>query len=219
MSDATGGPSGAAAGPSAGLVAPGTAGHCLHTGTGRVHAGQVVPRAVGAHLDHVADHRFLAPPVPGELGLGGHAPPTRGQARTEDEGDVDQVGLLADGALLADGTAQVAGGPQQLGVGIADIEPGQAALPVLADDRVAGEKVLAASPGRGGLHALDPSGSQAHPARVPPGPADQKVRRPGAAQRGPSVRRPGRTPRCRYLTERCVALIYRTDISYMACRW
>jgi hypothetical protein len=47
----------------------------LHPGAGRVHAGQVVPRALGAHLDHVTDHRLLTPPVAGQLGLGGHAPP------------------------------------------------------------------------------------------------------------------------------------------------
>ncbi len=62
----------------------------------RVHADQMVPPAAAADLDHVADHRLLAPPVPGQFGLRGHAPTTRREPGPEDEGHIDQVGLLAD---------------------------------------------------------------------------------------------------------------------------
>jgi hypothetical protein len=115
------------------------AGHGIHSGPGRVHPGQVVPRASDAHLDHVADHRLLAAPIARQLGLCGHTPAPGREPRTEHEGDIDEIGILADGAPLPGGPAQVAGGAEELRVGVTHVQAGEAALPELANDRIAGE--------------------------------------------------------------------------------
>ena len=66
----------------------------------------------------------------------------RRQTGPEDVGHEHDIGVLADRALDRGGLAQLAGRPHQLRVGVADVVPGQALLPVLGDQRLAREAVV-----------------------------------------------------------------------------
>jgi hypothetical protein len=142
--------------------AEGSSGRRLYPRPGRVHADQMIPAAAVADFDHVTGDGILPPPIPGQLGPGGHAAAAGREAGAEDEGDVNQLGRLADRALVAAGHAEVLGRSQQFRMGVTDVELGQPALAVLADDRVAGEAVFNLSSGRGCLDTTEPSLSKAH---------------------------------------------------------
>ena len=109
---------------------------------GGVLAHQVVPGARGAHLDLVAEHR-LGPAAEGlELGGRARAAPAGRQLGPEDEGHGDQPAVVADGADLLGRPPHVAGRPQQLGVGVADVDPRDLAPLDLPDQAVADDPVL-----------------------------------------------------------------------------
>ncbi len=55
---------------------------------------------------------------------------------------VHNRGRLAHRAVLRRSPPHAAGGPQQLGMGVADVDPRQAAAAELAEDGVAGEAVV-----------------------------------------------------------------------------
>ena len=90
---------------------------------GRVLAHEVVPGAVRAHLDLVAEH-WLGPAAQGPFNsakVPGQRPPG-GELGAEDKGHGDQAAVVADGADLPGWSPDVAGGPQQLGVGVAHVD-------------------------------------------------------------------------------------------------
>ena len=201
---------------------------CTHVGTGagRVHALEMVPPAAAADLDHVTDHRLLAAPVPGELGLGGHTPPTGRELCAEDEGHLDEVTVLADRALLTDRPPEIGGRPDQLGMGVADIEARQPALAEFTNDRVPREEVVDLAPGGRGLQSVERSRSEATAARVPPRPR-RRTGRPGPSG---SARPPRLTtwttphlPTTRWEATgrniRYINLIHRNDVSLEVCSW
>src|SRR5215211_7009597 len=108
----------------------------------QVALGEVVPVAAGADLDHVAGHLIHGAVQVGEAVAGPDAAVGLAQGVPEDVGDVDQRLGGADraggGGLLAD----VAGGPQQLGVGVADLVARQPAAAELGELRPLGQGVV-----------------------------------------------------------------------------
>lgn len=64
------------------------------------------------------------------------------QAGAEGVGDMNQLGSFTDRTILIGGPADATGRPQQLGVGIADVQAGEAAAPELLQDRIPSEAVI-----------------------------------------------------------------------------
>ena len=83
-----------------------------------------------------------APAQLGELGRRARAPAPRRELGPEDEGHRDQAALAADGAGLLGRAPHVAGGPEQLGVGVADVDLHGAAPFDVPDQAVAHQAVL-----------------------------------------------------------------------------
>lgn len=93
-----------------------------------------------------------------------------GQAGTEGIGDEHRPRVVADGAGLTTDLTDVASGPQQLGVGVADVEAGQAATVELVDRAATHEAVVDLAGGRRWSVAPDRLGPKAHTQRLgPPG--------------------------------------------------
>lgn len=136
------------------------------TGPGRIHAVEMIPRALGAHFDDEAGHRVLPLPVPVELRLRADTPPPGGQASAEHERHVDQVHPFTDRARFSGGPPQVPSGPQELWMGVAHVEPGQPSLVEVAHHRVAGQEELDTPARRRRRHACDRSGPKGHLQRV-----------------------------------------------------
>src|SRR5690606_34732876 len=105
------------------------------------HPVQVVPRAGRAHLDDVARHLRAAAGELGHLPGRADAPPAGREPGPERVGDEGERLLLADRARLVDDPADPPGRPALIGVGVADVDPRQAALAVLAHDRLARQPV------------------------------------------------------------------------------
>ncbi len=102
----------------------------------------MVPGTAGTDLDDVAGH---APAVPGEflqLSLRRHASATPWERTAEDVGDVNEVDLPADRACPARGRTQVSGGPEKLGVRIADVLALEGAAVQALENRTSSEPVL-----------------------------------------------------------------------------
>lgn len=64
------------------------------------------------------------------------------QARSEGVGDMNQLGSFADRTILIGGPADAAGCPQQLRVGIADVQAGEPAAAELLQDRIPSKPVI-----------------------------------------------------------------------------
>ena len=109
---------------------------------GGVLAHQVVPGAGRADLDLVTEHRLLPAAERLELGGRARAAAARRQLGPEDEGDRDEPAVVTDGADLLGRPAHVAGGPEQLGVGVADVGLEDLAPVDLPDHAVADDPVL-----------------------------------------------------------------------------
>ena len=109
---------------------------------GGVLAHQVVPGAGRADLDLVTEHRLGPAAERLELGGRARAAPARRQLGPEDEGHRHQPAVVADGADLLGRPAHVAGGPQQLGVGVADVGLQELAPVDLPHHAVADDPVL-----------------------------------------------------------------------------
>ena len=102
----------------------------------------MVPGAAAAHLDDIG-REGLGPAVEGGHLTGfADALARRWEARAEHIGDVYQPVLFADGALHPRLAADAARGPDELGVGVADLVPRQASLAVLGDERTPGQPVV-----------------------------------------------------------------------------
>ena len=130
---------------------------------------EVVPVAVEADLDDVAGELLVGRVEAFELGGRGDAAPVgTGEGVAVDVGDEAEVPAAADRAVGGGGRADVAPGPEELGVGVADIVPLEAPGPQVAQDRPSGQRVVDVPPhgvsvGRG----LGPSsGSRAGPGGV-----------------------------------------------------
>ena len=70
------------------------------------------------------------------------APARTRKPRTEGKGDVDELGLSADRAVRVRRATEVAGDPQQLRLGVADVEAREPAAPELTNDTLASEPIL-----------------------------------------------------------------------------
>src|SRR5690606_35991532 len=92
--------------------------------------------------DDVARHLRAAAGELGHLPGRADAPPAGREPGPERVGDEGERLLLADRARLVDDPADTLGRPAQLGVGVADVDPRQAALAVLAHDRLARQPVV-----------------------------------------------------------------------------
>jgi hypothetical protein len=111
----------------------------------------VVPPAFGTDLHHVTDQLFLPPAELLELGRRRRTAAVRRQVRAENVGDVNQALFLADRADLVQAHPDVASSPDQLRVGIADIETREASLVELLYDGVSSKRILDSPAGsRGG---------------------------------------------------------------------
>ena len=106
-----------------------------------------MPVAVGAHLDDVRRERVVALVELRELGLLCDATPVGRKSRPEHVGDEHEGRALA-GALGADRAfdpcrrTDFAGGPHQLGMGVAHLMACEPALAVLGEQRSAGQPVV-----------------------------------------------------------------------------
>lgn len=125
-----------------------------------------MPPAVGARLDHVRGH------VPGgpcaelaQLPGGRHALAVGGEPVTEHVGDDAQLGFLADRAVGRGLGADVAGGPDELGVGVTDLGAADASQPDLVDQHPPGEPVVDDAAALGAT--AQRTGRETHPDRVP----------------------------------------------------
>jgi hypothetical protein len=98
----------------------------------------VVPPAFRADLHDVTNQLLLSTAQLVELCGCRRAAAVRWKMRTEDVGDVDQALVLADRADLVEAHSDVACGPHQLRMGIADIEARETSLVELLHDRVPG---------------------------------------------------------------------------------
>ena len=170
---------------------------------GRVHAHQVVPRAAGADLDHVADHRVRPPAQPVELGRGRRAPALCRQARSEHVRDLDKRGRFADRARLIDRDADVPCCSEELRVGVADVGTAQAPSLERPNHRVASQAVLHATAVAAGGEPSDARRPEMHGPRVAPDGAE----RAGPRHASRDERRVAHTPIYRYdRSYRCIYL-------------
>ena len=103
----------------------------------------MVPSALGTGLDHVGRQLALRlrRQCP-EFLLGAHAATGCRQAVPEDVGDDAKLVVFADRAIGGRFRADVAGGADQLGVGIADLGAADPAEPNLVDEHPAGEAMV-----------------------------------------------------------------------------
>jgi len=129
-----------------------------------------MPRARGAHLDVVAEHRLTPTPKPLQLGRRARAPPSGRQSCAEHIGHLHRADLSADGAVVGERATNVARGPQQLGVRVADVIDADPAAADLSHQRVAHEAILHACLGNWILHTPASTWARAehHAARLPP---------------------------------------------------
>src|SRR5206468_7574413 len=120
---AAGCPEGGGPPPEECVVRPASAGV---TTPEEVAAGEVIPAALGADLDHVAGELVAGFAEAVELTLVRDAAAVGGpQGIAVDVGDEPELDLLADRAVLPGLLADVAGGPDELGMGVAYLEPAQ----------------------------------------------------------------------------------------------
>ena len=186
--------------------------HRVDPGAGRVHPGQVVPRALRADLDHVADHGVLPAPQTVQLGGRADAPAPRRKPRAEDEGHVDQVAPPRRwGSRSPDGRPTLRAARRSSGWASQTSNRRQPALPELADDGVAGKPVLDPSPGRGRLHTIERSGAGTH------GPQANARAASSSSPLRPildGVAQPSLAPAGMLAPTGLVASIYRIDISF-----
>lgn len=77
-----------------------------------------------------------------KLGVGREGSTPRGKARTKRERHVDERCRFADRADHRGGSSEVAGDAEQLGLRVADVQPGKASSLVVANGGVTGEPVL-----------------------------------------------------------------------------
>ncbi len=104
--------------------------------------GQMVPRTARTDLDHVAGERARPLGDGLELSTTGDAAAEGGQTGAEHIGDQDDVHVSADRTQDRGGVTALAGGPHQLGVGVADLMAGQASLAKLRQDRLARQSIV-----------------------------------------------------------------------------
>ena len=125
---------------------------------------QVVPPAVDADLDVVAGELVVGAAEPGQLVVVGDAAAVRLlQLLAVDVGDDPHPAGAANRAVVLELGAEVGRGPEQLGVGVADVEPGERTLLEVAQDRPASEGVV-----RDGTHGRSVGAAGAP--RPPPAP-------------------------------------------------
>lgn len=125
----------------------------------------MVPCTFGTHLDHVRRELAASLAERLQLGLLGDATAMRRKAWTEDVGDVDELGVPADGADLAGLLRRFPGGAYEFGMGVAHLMPSEVAFAVLRDDVLARQPVVDLT-GRAGLRSLQGSRSEAHGPRA-----------------------------------------------------
>ena len=106
------------------------------------NAQEMVPGASGADFDQITRHFGTFACRLGEHAHVGHRQAAWGQAGAEREHDVDELLLLADGAFGVGVPTEVLRDPEQLGLGVADLGPTEAAAPVLPKYRLADQAVL-----------------------------------------------------------------------------
>lgn len=150
--------------------------------TGRVLGDEVVPGAGQAHLDVEAEHRLHPAAEAVELGRGAWAPATRGQAGAEHVGHLDHLPFPADRAVLTSRASDVAGRPEELGVGVADLDRLHLAPADPADHRVPDQPVLDPGTGRGrdsSIRRSRPGGDGHAPRLAPARPAHRPHRSSG----------------------------------------
>src|SRR5581483_5074258 len=148
-----------------------------------VAPGEVVPAALGADLDHVAGELVAVLAEAVELALVRDAAAVGGLERVAvDVGHQPQLRLLADRALLLGLLPEMAGGPDELRVGVAVLGPADLPRAPLAQDRSASEAVVDSAAhriecteaGRAAIEDLSVSGRSAvfdfrpHPCNVEP---------------------------------------------------
>src|SRR5262249_2019612 len=104
---------------------------------------EVIPATVDAHLDDIAGELFARRLELGELRRGLDAPAVgAAQAVAVDVRHQHEALRTADRAGAVERPAQVAGRPEQLGLGIADVESGPLPGAQVAQHRPAGECVI-----------------------------------------------------------------------------
>jgi hypothetical protein len=116
---------------------------------------EMVPVAVKADLDDVTSELFVGRVEPVELGRGGDAATVgAGEGVAVDVGDKAEVAPSADWAGGRGGGPDVATGPQELRMGVADVVALEATGAEVPQDRPSGQRVVdvpphGASVGRG----------------------------------------------------------------------
>jgi hypothetical protein len=101
-----------------------------------------MPATIDARLNDVRIE-FVNPALElREIGLGSDATTMCRQTRAEHIGDQNELHLLADRAGDTGGCAEILGGPDELGVGIAQLIATQASATELVDDRAAFEAMI-----------------------------------------------------------------------------
>jgi exopolysaccharide production protein ExoY len=134
---------------------------------------EVVPPAGGAGLHGVGGQCGRAAIEPRQLLLGLDELAVRREPGSEGVGHVADRCVFADGADDVRGLPHATSGPQQLGVGVTDIGPSQAAALDLVDDMAAGQAMVDVSGGpeqhnRNGTRGLVDPPSAPRPRRVAP---------------------------------------------------
>ena len=142
------------------------------------HPQEVVPGTLRADFDDV--ERDIGPGARERAHLAVHPerPAPRRQPRAKRVGDVHELGLFADRTVDLGGPTEISRHAHQLWVGIADVEPGEPPLPVLAHDRIAGESVLDLTEARRCETAGGGLGLRSHGVRLPVLPARSSLRPP-----------------------------------------
>ena len=102
----------------------------------------------------------------------------RGELRPEHVCDVDDRGLLADRAVLPERNPDIARGAKELGVGVADVELGQASLVELLHHGVSSQPVLHAAARAAFRETEQGRRPETHLVRVPPGAGAIPTREP-----------------------------------------
>src|SRR5688500_7328202 len=105
-------------------------------------AREMVPRAVRTHLNDIAREHGWSLRELEQLRPRGDAAPVGRQPAAEHVGDRAQVVALADRALVVTTRPDVAGGPDELGMGVTDVLLREPLLAVLAEQGVAGQPVV-----------------------------------------------------------------------------
>src|SRR5580658_9872316 len=124
----------------------------------------MVPGTFRTDLDDIAGDRSGAGGEACDLGGRPERPSGGWEPRPEGERDVEELCVLADRAVDLGLPPQVASHPEQLGLRVADVEPGTPPAPVLPHDPLPCEPVL--DLGQAPATALE-IGTALHPARVP----------------------------------------------------